>query len=108
MGYMVYGRMDVGVNYEGWTEQDLADYMTQNGYNAEYAGEIMLTVSGDPGVYLSYSFSQYMMEGFRTWAEHKLGDKFDPVAYHKAVLDYGPCQFEVLKYKLEEYILENQ
>ena len=108
LGYMVYGRIDVGVNYEGWSEQDLADYMTENGYNAEYAGEIMLTVSGDPGVYLSYSFSQYMMEGFRTWSEHKLGDKFDPVEFHKAILDNGPCQFEVLKFKVDEYILENQ
>jgi uncharacterized protein (DUF885 family) len=104
LGYMIYGRIDVGVNYEGWSEEDLKNYMDEMGFNSEYAGELMQTVVGDPGVYLSYSFSQFMMEGMRVWAEEELGDKFDAVEFHKAILDPGPCQFEELKFKLDEYV----
>ena len=108
LGYMLYGRIDLGVNYEGWTEQDVADYMSSKGFAASYAGELMNTVVGDPGVYLSYSFSQFMMEGMRTWMEGQLGDKFDVVEFHKVILDAGPCQFEDLKFKLDEYLYEHQ
>ena len=104
LGYMVYGRIDLGINYEGWSMDDLKNYMMKNGFNVEYAQEIYDTLLGDPGVYLSYSFSQFMVEGFRAWAEEKLGDEFDPVEFHKAFLDCGPCQFEVVKFKMNEYV----
>jgi Uncharacterized protein conserved in bacteria len=104
LGYMIYGRIDLGINYEGWSMDDLKNYMMKNGFNVEYAQEIYDTLLGDPGVYLSYSFSQFMVEGFRAWAEEKLGDEFDPVEFHKAFLDCGPCQFEVVKFKMNEYV----
>ena len=108
LGYMLYGRIDLGVNYEGWTKEDIASYMSEMGYNGEYAEELMNTVVGDPGVYLSYSFSQLMMERMRKKVENAMGDKFDPVEYHKVLLETGPCMFEDLEFKLDEYIYENK
>ncbi len=108
LGYMLYGRIDLGVNYEGWTKEDIASYMSEMGYNGEYAEELMNTVIGDPGVYLSYSFSQLMMERMRKKVENAMGEEFDPVEYHKVILEAGPCMFEDLEFKLDEYIYENR
>jgi uncharacterized protein (DUF885 family) len=108
LGYMLYGRIDIGVNYEGWSIEDVSDYMNESGFNGEYAEELYNTVVGDPGVYLSYSLSEYLMEELREKTENALGDKFDPVEFHKVILTAGPCQFEQLEFKLREYINEQQ
>ncbi len=108
LGYMLYGRVDIGVNYEGWSVQDVADYMNESGFSGEYAEELFNTVVGDPGVYLSYSLSEYLMEELREKTETALGDKFDPVEFHRVILTAGPCQFEELEFKLREYIYEQQ
>ena len=108
LGYMLYGRIDIGVNYEGWSVQDVSDYMNECGFNGEYGQELYDTVVGDPGVYLSYSLSEYLMEELREKTENALGDKFDPVEFHRVILEAGPCQFEHLEFKLQEYIYEQQ
>ena len=108
LGYAVYGRIDVGVNYEGWTLEDAKDYFSQYGMDEEALQEVINTCAGDPGVYLSYSEGYYEMQDLRTYAEEQLGDKFDPVEYHAAVLSMGPCKFSQLKKLVDRYITEKQ
>ena len=48
------------------------------------------------------------MEELREKTETALGDKFDPVEFHRVILTAGPCQFEELEFKLREYIYEQQ
>ena len=104
LGYMLYGRIDLGVNYEGWTLSDVQNLMTASGYGTDSAEDIMNIVIGDPGVYLSYSVSYYEMEELRQRAEDKLGSKFNVQEFHKVILDAGPCQFINLSKKVDEYI----
>lgn len=108
LGYLLYGRIDLGVNYEGWTLEDVGEYMVEQGYSEEFAQDIYTTVTGDPAVYLSYSTSYYEMEELRNKAEAALGDKFDPVEYHKVILEAGPCQYENLAKKVDKYIYDNK
>ena len=51
LGYLLYGRIDLGVNFEGWTEDDVKKYLEKSGYGTDIAEDIMTTVIGDPGVY---------------------------------------------------------
>lgn len=108
LGYMLYGRIDMGVNYEGWTYDDVSDYLSESGYSADITDSVITTVIGDPGVYLSYSMGYYEMEALRQKAEEELGSKFDPVEFHKVILEAGPCMFENLNKKVDKYIEENK
>ena len=109
--YLMYGRVDIGVNYEGWSTDEVAEYLTgkvQSGSEKEVAEDLIASLAGDPGMYLSYTTGFYEMEEMREYAEDKLGDKFDAKEYHKAVLEAGPCQYSMLKKKIDKYIKENR
>ena len=106
--YMLYGRIDLGINAEGWTVEDVSNYLSNAGMNSGAAQELYTVLSGDPAVYLSYSVGYLEMQDMRDYAEAELGDKFDVVAYHKAVLDAGPCKYDLLKRRVDKYILETK
>ena len=108
LGYLVQARIDIGVNYEGWDQDDVEEYLETAGFDTSYASDMITTSAGDPGVYLSYSVGYYEMDEMRNYAEEKLGDRFDAKEYHKVVLDAGPCQFGMLKKKVDKYISENK
>ena len=102
------GRLDLGINYQGWTVEDVKTYMNDKGFNGEAAADVYNVFVGDPGLYLSYTLSYYLMQGERDRAEEALGSKFDPVEFHKAVLSTGPVMFDVLDERIDEYIKENK
>lgn len=108
LGYLIYGRVDLGVNYEGWNKEDVIAYLEKTGVNSSVADELMQTVIGDPGVYLSYTVGYYEMEELRQRAEDALGDKFDPIQFHETILKAGPCQYENLSTRVNKYIKENE
>ena len=108
LGYLLYGRVDLGVNFEGWKLDDVKRFLEKSGFSTDIAEDVMTVVIGDPGVYLSYTTGYYEMEELRNYAEEELGSKFDPKEYHKAILTCGPCQFENLKTIVDRYIEENR
>ncbi len=108
IGYLAQARIDVGINYEGWSVEDVEDYLEEKGFNKDVAEDIFVTSIGDPGVYFSYTTGYYEMEELRNKAEEELGSKFEAKEFHKAILDAGPCQFEMLEKKVDKYIEENK
>jgi uncharacterized protein (DUF885 family) len=111
LNYLMLGRADLGINYEGWGVDEVADYLkgkVAEGKEKEVAEDLITSLASDPGLYLSYTTGFYEMEEMREYAEDKLGSKFDAKEYHKTVLDAGPCQFELLKKKVDKYIKENK
>lgn len=109
LGYLAQARMDLGINYEGWDVQGIADYMTARGWDATMAEQNYNTFSVNTvGLYLSYTEGYYQMLGMREYAEKELGSKFDVVEYHKVILSAGNCMYEELKTKVDEYIDANK
>ncbi|MCR5214775.1 MAG: DUF885 domain-containing protein [Eubacterium sp.] len=108
MGYLLAERVDLGVNYEGWTFEDTKEYAETWSYTEEGAQYWFDAATGDPGIYLSYTVGYYEMMELREKAEEELGSKFVLKDFHKAVLDAGPCQFEMLEKKIDKYIAENK
>ncbi len=102
--YLIMARIDLGINYEGWTLEDTENYMTGLGLNAASAEEMYYVFVGDPAVYQSYSTAYYELLELKEYAEDELGDDFDVVEFEDAVLKAGPCQFSLLKEKIDEYI----
>lgn len=102
MSYLMMGRVDLGINYEGWTLQDTADYLTKNGMDGSAAQELYTTMVGDPAVYQGYSTGYYEMKELRDYAEEKMGDDFDLKTFNTIILETGPCQFDILKEQVDK------
>lgn len=102
MSYLMMGRVDLGINYEGWTLQDTADYLIKNGMDGSAAQELYTTMVGDPAVYQSYSTGYYEMKELRDYAEEKMGDDFDLKTFNTIILETGPCQFDILKEQVDK------
>jgi uncharacterized protein (DUF885 family) len=44
----------------------------------------------------------------RKKAEDALGNKFDEIEFHKALLEGGPLNFDVIERNINDYIAQNQ
>ncbi len=106
LNLLVSARIEIGVNYEGWSLEETADYMNTSGFDGSAAGDIYDYVVAEPGNYQMYVMGWLEFEELREYAEKELGDKFDEVEFHKVVLDAGPCQFYILEDIVEEYVKE--
>lgn len=104
LNYLVMGRIDIGINYEGWTVQQVSDYLDENGFNGDAAEDMYVTLAGDPGVYQSYSTGYYELKEIREYAEQQLGSAFDAKEFNTVILQTGPCQFNILKNQVDKYI----
>lgn len=108
LNYLISGRVDIGINYEGWSLQDMKDYLNEKGFNGDDADELYTTMVGDPAVYQSYSTGYYELKEIRDYAEEKLGSDFDVKEFNTVVLQTGPCQFNILKEQVQKYIEEKK
>ena len=106
-GLALSARVDMGVNYEGWTRTDTAEYLYQFGLDdEETVNGIFDYVVAEPATYLSYYIGAQEFWDLRQMAEENLGDQFDPVAYHEFILTLGPAPFDLIQEKLEAWIQE--
>lgn len=104
LNLLISARIEIGVNYEGWTLEDTEAYLTENGFDSSFAKDIMDYVIAEPVNYQMYVLGWLEFEELRSYAEEELGDKFDEKAFHKVLLDAGPCQFYLLRDKVEQYV----
>lgn len=104
LNLIVSARIEIGVNYEGWTLEETKDYLETNGFNGDAASDIMNYVIAEPANYQMYVLGWLEFEELRDYAETELGDKFDECDFHQVILDAGPCQFYLLQDKVEQYV----
>lgn len=95
---------DIGVNWAGWDEAYLADWMDSLGFNGEAAREIMLHVCAEPANYVTYAGGYLEFMELRAAAEEALGDGFDAKEFHTLLLDLGPAPFGVLGERLDAWL----
>lgn len=98
----LYARMDIGVNYDGWTVDQLKEFI---GSYFEVTDETMIQdiydmMTNDPANYLSYYVGCLCFQELRAKAEEAWGDAFTPMEFHKQVLELGPAPFDVLENRL--------
>ncbi len=108
LNLLVSARVEIGVNYEGWTIEETSEYLTDAGFDGSIAEEIVEYVIAEPANYQMYCLGWLEMLELREHAEDELGDKFDEVEFHKVILDAGPSQFFLIKEQVDEYIKENK
>jgi len=97
--------IDMCVHYEGWTQEDVKEYLTYFGYeDEETAASIFHTVVEEPANYLSYFIGYLEFLNLREQAQETLGDRFSAQEFHQFLLTTGPAPFDILEEEMKEWM----
>lgn len=108
LNLLLCSRVDLGVHYQGWTEEELKNYFTELGFDASITDNLLKAVLTDPANYLNYCVGWLEFEQLKEHAKNELGDDFSDKDFHKALLDAGPAPFDIVAIFVEQYIAENK
>ena len=101
-------RIDIGVNYQGWTSDDVANFLSQYNINmqdySDYCYDMAIEI---PCYYMPYCVGHLITSDILNNAEDKLGKSASLEEIHKAYLDIGPAPFSIIEKYMDSYI-ENQ
>lgn len=100
----LFSLLDTGVHYDGWDLAKAGEFLGNFGItDSAVQSEIYQVIVEDPANYLKYYMGYLHFLDLREKSRSQLGDKFDIRAFHKKVLETGPCQFPIL----ENYVLDS-
>ena len=91
--------MDIGVNYDGWTAEQLKEFIQTyfDVTDESMIQDIYDRMTNDPANYLSYYVGCLKFQELRQTAEEQWGESFSPMEFHRRVLEIGPAPFDVLE-----------
>jgi uncharacterized protein (DUF885 family) len=97
--------VDTGLHAMGWSRERAIDYMLANspGSRTDSTAEVERYIA-NPGQALAYKVGQLTILRLKADAKAKLGQRFDPRAFHAAVLDSGSLPMPVLERKIAGWI----
>lgn len=104
----MYARADIGIHYQGWSKQQVVDYISQYIGDKEISGAIYNTLLEEPAIYLPYAIGYLEIKELRAEAEKDLGNEFSAKKFHKFLLDTGPAQFGIIKNQMELWIADQR
>lgn len=100
----MYARCDIGIHYEGWTKDEVTEYILNFIDDQEVAELIYNTLLEEPAIYLPYAVGYLEIMELRNKAEEALGERFVSRDFHKFILDIGPAPFGVIEKYLNLWI----
>jgi uncharacterized protein (DUF885 family) len=96
---------DTGIHAMGWTRQQALDYLNANTANLPLDNEVEVDrYIAHPGEALGYKLGQLRIASLRLEAQTALGERFDPRAFHDAVLENGALPLGVLERQVRRWI----
>ena len=102
---MLYSKVDLGINYYGWTLDATTKFLTKYGFSDENIAKGMYeSMIAEPCNYPKYSIGCIAFLELRSTAETALGEKFNAKNFHKFLMDLGPVQFDIIEKKLQLWI----
>ena len=106
MSYADYSIADIGINYYGWSKDDVLDYFTEVGYSLadEDAQEIYDYLRCSPCSYVPYGYGYIRIQDMKERAEAELGDKFNLLAFNTALIEPGAVPFDIIEARIAKYI----
>lgn len=93
-------RVDLGVNYESWTLNDVNKFFEDNGFNSYYAADVYAYVVEAPATYLRYFIGYLEIEQLKNDYKNQEMENFSEKEFHKKLLDIGPADFETIREEL--------
>lgn len=93
-------RIDLGVNYEGWTLNDTRHFFEGNGFRDYYAENVYSYVVESPSNYLSYFIGYLEIEDLKSAYRNLKMENYSDQDFHKHFLDIGPADFDTIRKSL--------
>lgn len=93
-------RIDLGVNYEGWTLNDTRHFFEENGFRDYYAENVYSYVVESPSNYLSYFIGYLEIEDLKSAYHNLKMENYSDQDFHKHFLDIGPADFDTIRKSL--------
>lgn len=104
--YCIIILADIGIHYEGWTEDEFGDFLTQAGF-AMSEEDLQLQyrqLQANPCAFEPYYVGYEEISLLKDKAMDSLGDKFDELGFNTALLEGGNAPFEVVEREIDKYI----
>jgi uncharacterized protein (DUF885 family) len=96
--------VDTGIHDQGWTRQQVIDYMHANDVNDALAQTETDRYIAWPGQALAYKMGQLTILKLRSEAKAQLGNQFDIKAFHDEILNGGAMPLDLLQERVERWI----
>ena len=96
--------VDTGIHDQGWTRQQVIDYMHANDVNDALAQTETDRYIAWPGQALAYKMGQLTILKLRTEAKAQLKTQFDIKAFHDEILNGGAMPLDLLQERTERWI----
>jgi uncharacterized protein (DUF885 family) len=96
--------VDTGIHDQGWTRQQVIDYMHANDVNDALAQTETDRYIAWPGQALAYKMGQLTILKLRAEAKAQLGTQFDIKAFHDEILNGGALPLDLLQERVERWI----
>lgn len=106
LNYALSAITDIAVNYLGYDEAALSEYLESIGLNSLVAADFYDMAICYPGDYGSYGYGMMRFLNMREYAEGSLGSDFDALAFHKVILDGGPRLLDDVEEDVENWVEE--
>ncbi len=101
----VYGALDIGIHYDGWSKEQAADYITSFfRIDDDSIEQLWQTIIDSPTNYLEYCGGYLEIMEMRETAERELGEHFSPLEFHRFLLDIGPVPFSVIRKHFDHWL----
>lgn len=100
----IYAKADLEVNYNGWSQKQLRNYLSDFGFSKTSSQAIYDSVVAEPASYMSYTLGYLEIVSLRETAEQKLGENYTNQKFHEFFLQTGPAPFIVLQDRLEQWL----
>ena len=108
--YCIIMLSDIGIHYDDWDFDKFYQYLTSMGFSLpeEDAQTQYNQLWNNPAAFQSYYVGYLEIMDLKNEAMDKLGDNFDEMKFHEALLSSGSAPFKVVKDNIEEYIKANK
>ena len=103
----LYALADMGIHYDGWSVTDTVRFFSDYGINDPNAVQsVYELIIGSPANYLKYYIGYLKFYELKKEMADTLGNQFSQKEFHRAVLDVGPAQFEIVYDEVEKNLLD--
>lgn len=95
---------DIGIHYEGWDLAQTQEFFDQ--FVSLDVTPIFDQIQANPAAFLPYYVGYIEFMELKNMAQMDLGDKFNELDFHTAILKSGSAPFDVVKKNVEDYITQ--
>lgn len=106
LNYHMWAYIDIGVHYDGWTKDDVADYCNKyfTGFGSALADEMYPMTVEIPCYITPYCFGNYYCSKIINDAVAQYGNEYTMCEIHAAYLNIGASSFDLLEKYMPLYV----